>query len=202
MLSLFLSSLLQDWYFFFHFTKVLSACSHQLSGAVSFLCDLFPAAFSGTINNIRLFVMTSLYVATITIFYSSWDIDGIKCQLHVALNCQWCLTVASGFTLPTEKSHCLLFICLYDLHLPHTWSLVRVSLYLNFYVLCVHICCCRITVAELNHITSITVHKKKPVFPFFLSQKMFQIEAFEHKWCMNFISFISFCTVKCFWEMW
>lgn len=161
--TLFLSSLLQDWYFCFHFTKVLSACSHQLIGAISFVCDLFPVAFSGTVNNIRLFVVTSLYVATITVFYSSWGTDSIKCQLQVALNCHWCLTVASGFTLPAAKSHCLHFVCLYDLQLPCTWSLISVSLYLNFYVLCIHICCCRAK-SRYQYYSS---QKKKLFFLFF-----------------------------------
>ena len=38
---------------------------------VSFVHDLFPVAVRGTVNNIRLFVVTSIYVATINIFYSS-----------------------------------------------------------------------------------------------------------------------------------
>lgn len=54
---------------------------------VSFVHDLFPVAVRGTVNNIRLFVVTSLYVATITILYSSWDTDTIKHQLQIALNC-------------------------------------------------------------------------------------------------------------------
>jgi hypothetical protein len=55
--------------------------------AVSFVHDLFPVAIRGTLNNIRLFVVTSLYVATINIFYGLWDTDTIKCQLQIALNC-------------------------------------------------------------------------------------------------------------------
>jgi len=61
-----------------------SLCSAKV---VSFEHDLFPVVVRGTVNNIRLFVVTSLYVATITIFYSSWDTDTIKCQLQIALNC-------------------------------------------------------------------------------------------------------------------
>jgi hypothetical protein len=55
--------------------------------AVSFVRDLFPVAIRGIVNNIRLFVVTSLYAATSNIFCGSWDTDPIKCQLQIAQNC-------------------------------------------------------------------------------------------------------------------
>jgi hypothetical protein len=55
--------------------------------AVSFVHDLFPVAVRGTVNSIRLFVVTSLYVATVTVFYGSWDTDTIECQLQITVNC-------------------------------------------------------------------------------------------------------------------
>jgi len=106
--SLFQPSLLQVWYLCFHCTKVLPACSHQHSGVLkqSVLCmTYFQLLFWGTVNNIRLSVVTSLYVATIvTIYRGSWGIDTIKCQLQIALNCQVCWTVAGGFALPATES--------------------------------------------------------------------------------------------------
>jgi len=59
--SLFLPSLLQVWYLCFHCTKVLPACSHQHSGVLkqSVLCMTdFQWLFWGTVNNIRLSVVT------------------------------------------------------------------------------------------------------------------------------------------------
>jgi hypothetical protein len=156
LVSLSLCVLLQNWYFYSHLNSVLLVCGVLQE---SVLCvAMFPVAVSGTVSNIRLSVVTSWYVASITIFYSFYVIKWASRRLlymvsHV--NCgKRIFLVCSKVTMYTFRTVTRFAYC-------PCMILNNNELLFEFFIQYTY----RPTVAELNHITSITVHRKRNSFP-------------------------------------